>query len=647
MKSLPFSFGQIVTYGLMLLFANSTLGQDILWEKSLGGRHDDFLMDAQPTPDNGFILAGSSLSNNSGNKVDPNNGDLDYWIWKMNEDGDLEWQKNFGGTGTDFLQNIKLTRDGGFILGGISNSNKGFDKTDDSKGQDDFWIIKLNAGGGQQWQKTIGGLGQEKLQSIIQTKDGGYIIGGSSSSNKSEDKDTDSFGNMDYWLVKLNSDGKTEWQKTFGGIYYDELRSIEQTSDQGFIVGGYSNSPMSGNKSENNIGEGDFWILKLDKKGEIEWQKTFGGNKDDQLSIVHQYYDGNYIIGGSSNSDNSFEKKVGNDNGTDFWISKLDSDGNSIWQNNYNIGKEDMLTSLIENDDHSLLLGGMAVSESKSGHKDDKGINDFVGLKINEKGEEIWRRSVGSDGADILKKIIETRDGGYLLAGMSNPNKKGNPAYSATKSQKTGGVTLGNGKNVKALDDATNFANEQMQEINNAVNGFVKEQVDQLNNKTKELTDKLNKDSRVKFGASTSAGNLLNNNNPFGGGGNDLLSGLTGANDNKSPNSNASGDKEKNYGMNDFWVVKLKDKMKSGKIKAALEAYPNPVTSFTNAVVGFPFEKGYLTISDISGHILQGFEISNRTTPVDMSGFGEGIYIITVKADKKTESVKVIKGTSK
>ena len=133
--------------------------QDVLWQKTLGGKHAEFLYDAQPTADYGFILAGSSLSVKSGNKEMDNLGDLDYWVWKMNEKGDLEWQKSFGGSGTDQLTSLKLTHDGGFLLGGSSTSSKNLKdeastKKEDCFGLEDFWIVKLNAVGAQEWQKT-------------------------------------------------------------------------------------------------------------------------------------------------------------------------------------------------------------------------------------------------------------------------------------------------------------------------------------------------------------------------------------------------------------------------------------------------------------------------------------------------------------
>lgn len=436
---------------LLLLFFCSLLAQsqDILWEKSYGGKHADYLFDAQPTADYGFILAGSSLSNKTGNKTEDNHGDLDYWVWKMNEKGDLDWQKSLGGSGFDLLQSIKNTKDGGFILAGTSNSPNDFQKKDSCKGVSDFWIIKLDAKGEEQWQKTIGGNGQDELITAFQTTDGGYMLGGSSSSSpsikKSGPNDKSSLttkpdlygkseksrGNLDYWIVKLDKVGVVEWQKTFGGEYTDLLRSMEQTKDGGYVLGGYSNSSQSGDKTDANIGIGDYWIVKIDDKGAIEWQKTYGGNGDNQLYVIHQTEDGGYLAGGNSNSTSPLTAMGGMvRSGTDYWVLKMDDKGSIVWSETYDFGKVDILTSLVENIDHSFLIGGYEQSENTNAlakivKRDSEGINDYIALKISEKGEVLWSKTVGSSGEDILRKLIVTRDGGYLLAGTSNSKSSG------------------------------------------------------------------------------------------------------------------------------------------------------------------------------------------------------------------------------
>ncbi|MEA9412707.1 MULTISPECIES: T9SS type A sorting domain-containing protein [unclassified Flavobacterium] len=544
---------------LLLLFICPLFmhSQDILWEKSYGGIHADYLFDAQPTADYGFILAGSSLSDKTGNKTDNNNGDLDYWIWKMDEKGELVWQKSFGGSGFDLLQSIKNTRDGGFILAGTSNSPNDFQKKDPCKGGTDFWVIKLDANGEELWQRTIGGSGQDELLCAFQTRDGGYILGGSSSSipeitdetieiTQSLDfkpniytKSEKSRGNMDYWIVKLDKAGVVEWQKTYGGEYADVLRSMEQTQDGGYILGGYSNSPQSGDKTEPNAGIGDYWIIKIDGVGGIEWQKTYGGNGDNQLYVVHQTLDGGYIAGGNSNSTSpltSLGGMVGN--GTDYWVLKLDDKGDVVWSKTYDFGKTDILTSLVENQDQTYLIGGYSQNENEYAKDGIAGkvaglVNKnkeagYIALKIDDKGEEIWKKNVASNGDDVLQKLFETRDGGYLMAGTSN--------------------------------------------------------------------------------------------------------------------SGTSKQKKSTIGGNDFWVVKLKDKTKPEKVKAkGIEAIPNPAVTFTNIIIGYEYEKGTATVVDMAGRILQQFAITDRTVPIDLSRYPEGIYVVNIKTNVQTDGVKVIR----
>ena len=167
----------------LLLLPLCLNAQDILWEKSYGGRHAEYFSDVQPTADYGFILAGSSLSKKTGNKSDAGSGDLDYWVWKMDEHGEPDWQKAIGGSATDMLRSIRTTHDGGFVLAGTSNSPKGLRKKEDCRGGNDYWLVKLDAGGEELWQRTLGGKGQDDLLCVVTTRDGGYLLAGSSDSS--------------------------------------------------------------------------------------------------------------------------------------------------------------------------------------------------------------------------------------------------------------------------------------------------------------------------------------------------------------------------------------------------------------------------------------------------------------------------------
>lgn len=395
-------------------------GQEIEWERSYGGKHAEYLSDVIATPDYGFILAGSSTSGKNGNKEDHNEGNLDYWIWKMDEKGTLEWQKSFGGKGNDMLKAVQLTSDGGFILAGDSDSPKSDFKREDSAGDTDYWIIKLDAGGGETWQKNIGGKGQEKVSCVIQTSDYGYLLGGSSNSDISGDKNEASRGNLDFWIVKLDKAGKIEWQKTYGGSKLDVLKSVCKTKKGGYLLGGTSNSSVSGEKNEENLGLNDYWVIMVDASGDVIWQKTIGGAGDDDLAAIVPLESGDFLIGGSSNSGiGRIKDKSSKD--SDFWVLKINEAGEIIWQEAYNYGKADVLTSIVENKDKSIVVGGYSQSEVMgTGKKDKKGINDYIMLKTDPDGKELWTQTVGSDGDDMLKKAVETRDGGYILGGTSS-----------------------------------------------------------------------------------------------------------------------------------------------------------------------------------------------------------------------------------
>ena len=681
---------------LLIFLATFAQAQDVLWEKSMGGKQADYLMDATATPDYGFLLAGSSLSGKSGNKTVAGNGDLDYWLWKMNEKGDLDWQKSFGGTGNDFLHCVRLTNDGGYILGGTSNSTDFIDEEKQSgtkkqkcRGGDDFWVIKLDAAGNEDWQQTIGGMGQEKLKSIAPTKDGGYILGGSSASpNPSAgeqdpaeikmygDKKSENFGNMDYWVVKLDNKGKIVWQKTFGGIYEDELRSIEATNDGGYIIGGYSNSPQSGNKSDDNKGTGDFWILKLDKNGEITWQKTIGGNQDDQLYVVHQTQDGNYVVGGNSNSEASDEKRSNNSNGTDFWVLKLGQEGEIIWQETYDIGSVDILTSIVENKDGTLLIGGSSpltpspltpeggtpngvdkikamgrtkASQKTKGAGKNSNSGEFIAIKTKENGEEIWRQSVGSGGNDLLKKAIETRDGGYLLAGIGQPQNF----------PSSGGVPEGRG-GFSPTSNTDNFGlqqteNQQFQNIKNEINGAIGDVQKDLNKEISALNPSKGEKQElgsIKYGLNLPTEfiklpTLGNNDNTNA---NNPINLPTQNSSTPTPSSTSLAPPLGAGGLGlglDFRVVKLRDKDKKPVVRVRVEAAPNPTTAFTNIVIGYEFASGTATVADIAGHILQQFDIKTRTVPIDLESYPEGIYIVNIATNVSSDGVEVIKKGNK
>ncbi|WP_410879301.1 hypothetical protein [Myroides sp. DW712] len=208
---------------LLFVLLTTTLGfsQKVVWEQTLGSTHAEYLFDVLPTADYGFLLAGSSLSDKGGDLQAARRGNIDAWLWKMKEDGTQEWQYRLGGDGNDYLHSICHTRDGGFLLGITSTSGKSGDKTQENKGKEDLWLVKLNAAKTIEWQKTYGGIGTEEIVKLIALKGGDYVVLANSNSIVSGDKAVPYYGGMDLWILRLNNQGTLLWQKSYGGAYND------------------------------------------------------------------------------------------------------------------------------------------------------------------------------------------------------------------------------------------------------------------------------------------------------------------------------------------------------------------------------------------------------------------------------------------
>jgi hypothetical protein len=298
---------------------------NIQWQNTIGGSNIDEFMELQQTTDGGYILGGFSRSGANGDKTEPSIGISDYWIVKLNSSGVIQWQNTIGGTDTDELGSLHQTTDGGYILGGFSQSNISGDKTETNQ-NGDFWVVKIDALGTVQWDNTIKGGTIDRLNSVRQTSDGNYILGGWSESGTGFDKTEASMGSRDYWIVKLSNSGTTIlWQNTIGGNGLDYLNSIRQTSDGGYILGGQSYSNISGDKTENDIGSGDYWIVKVDANGTVQWENTIGGNDTEDLRCVEQTSDGGYILGGFSLSGITGDKTENTLGNYDYWVIKIAS----------------------------------------------------------------------------------------------------------------------------------------------------------------------------------------------------------------------------------------------------------------------------------------------------------------------------------
>jgi hypothetical protein len=431
MKKLPLLL--LVAFALTSFFSFSQTAPGIEWQNTIQGGNSDYLYSTKLTADSGYILGGHSYSGISGDKTEFCLGHGDYWLVKTNADGLIQWQNTIMGGGSDVLLSVIQTDDGGYILGGYSNSYYSGDKTENCLGRDDFWLVKTDSLGNILWQNTIGGGDYDRTFSVQQTLDGGYIVGGASSSNISGDKTENnldtlctSFCSMDYWIVKTDDSGNIQWQNTIGGSGDDWLFSLGQTADGGYILGGLSESAISGDKTENSLGYTDYWIVKTDDVGNIQWQNTIGGSGEDILKTISQSNDGGYILGGYSNSNISVDKTENCIGYMDYWIVKTDNLGNIQWQNTIGGMSEEYFEDIYQTSDGGYILGGFSNSNI-SGDKTEncKGGYDYWIVKIDSVGNIKWQKTIGGNDWDRFHSIQQTSDGGYIIGGNSRSNISG------------------------------------------------------------------------------------------------------------------------------------------------------------------------------------------------------------------------------
>ncbi|MEK7677399.1 MAG: formylglycine-generating enzyme family protein [Verrucomicrobiota bacterium] len=354
-----------------------------LWDKAFGGLGDDKLFVVLEASDGGFLLGGRSNSGKQGNKETPGFGGYDYWVVRLNAAGDKLWDKTYGGTDEDRLVAVAPASDGGFLLGGRSRSPVGGNRTAEPLGGYDFWVVRLDAQGNKLWDKAFGGSADETLWALAGTPDGGWILAGSSASDIEGTKTSPNYGDLDAWVVRLDKEGNQLWDSSFGGGGTEEAMSVQTTPDGGCVLCAYTNSGASGNKHSPNFGDFDGWVVRLDAQGKLVWEKDFGGLGYDELNCVRILPDGGYIVAGDSTSGLGPGKASPQLGGQDGWIVRLNPQGERLWEWSLGGGGTELVFVLQLTTDQGFIVAGQSdstASASKGGFN--YGGNDFWVVKL-------------------------------------------------------------------------------------------------------------------------------------------------------------------------------------------------------------------------------------------------------------------------
>jgi len=304
---------RLTLFWLLIIQFLSYSQTSIEWSKNYGGNFDDNPQSIVQTEDKGYVVAGYSYSKNG--DISINKGRADYWILKLDQQGNLVWEKSYGGTNLDYAYEIEQTKDKGFIVIGVSESND--EDVSKNNGNFDVWILKLDKDGELEWENSYGGLESDRAVEIEQTIDDGFIFAGG----------THSIGEQGYhgfWVTKLNSVGEVQWEKKYSNGGMEGANSIVQASDGGFLISG--STFITKSKDEDDLS--DVWVIKIDENGELIWEKTFGGSQRDYSRNIFQTKDKGYILATYSQSKDG-DVKRNNGNG-DIWIIKLIPDTSDI-----------------------------------------------------------------------------------------------------------------------------------------------------------------------------------------------------------------------------------------------------------------------------------------------------------------------------
>lgn len=334
--------------------------------------------------------------------------------------GEVDWIKNFGGSGEDTARTIISTSDGGYALLGFSNSSDG-DITDKSTDVNDYWLLKLDAEGNTQWSKTYGGSKDDRGQSIAQTFDGGYVVTGYAMSDDGDGSNNEGF--HDNWILKLDASGTILWEKSYGFSGHDHSYDILQTQDGGFFFVGFLDITLAradGYTEKGNSltrhGVGEFWGTKIDGNGAIEWRKYYGGTNNDRAHAVVQSNDGGFVMAGFSEST---DYDISNSKGSyDFWVLKIDTQGDLLWERSFGGTGIEISQDIAKTDDGGYVITGNTFSNDTNVSKNN-GESDIWLIKIDDNGNLVWEKTYGGIHFDAGEGVSLSSDGGFIISGNS------------------------------------------------------------------------------------------------------------------------------------------------------------------------------------------------------------------------------------
>ncbi len=380
------------------------------WSRNYGGSLEETGNDIVQTTDGGFIFCANTSSNNG--DVSGALGSVDIWVVKLDGDGNIEWQRTLGGTGLDNAGRILQLPSGGYLLLGNTRSNDG--DVSGNHGNTDVWLAWLSAEGAVLDQRCYGGSLLDGALDLTPTPDGGYIIAGNSRSSNGDL--TTNAGFDDLWVLKVDGTGEIQWQHSYGGTGGETAFGISLTNDGGLVLNGVTDSDDG--DVIGGTGSADYWVLKLDPDGNLQWQRTFGGSGIDYGYSIIELPDGTILALGADGPANDEASNPLGDG--DFWTVRLTSTGDLISEHSYGGSSNDNGRGLLNTPEGGRVMTGSTFSSDGDVVSNNGGSDGWV-LRTDEEGDLYWTLALGGSGNEgFSRELARTADGGYILIGSSS-----------------------------------------------------------------------------------------------------------------------------------------------------------------------------------------------------------------------------------
>ena len=406
----------ILFFSFFSLFAQN---YQLEWQQCFGGSEEDLARNIIAYNGIYYIVGGTSSSDGD---VSFNNGTTDAWIIKIDTIGNILWEKTYGGSHGEWFTRMIPTSNNMFYLIGSTASSDGdisFDPYPDSR---DIWVVKIDSSGNILWDKVIGGGMIDAIESATITNDGGVAIFGWTGSQNGDV--SVNYGLYDMWLAKLNSNGEIEWNKSFGTDDFDYGRTIIQTSDSGFLVGGTSTIGNGGNLTCEPFNyNAEAILLKLDSFGNIEWQQCYGGSSHDGFMNFVELNDGYLLLGYGESQDGNLTGS-GWHGESDIWVIRVDNGGDIIWQKCYGGSRFEFSKNIFVTNDGAIYIFGNTESNNgdvSGNHTLSEFDADIWMLKLNNEGELLYQQCFGGVGNETIEfGVVEKSDNDFVLAAQTD-----------------------------------------------------------------------------------------------------------------------------------------------------------------------------------------------------------------------------------